>query len=256
LKTGWISSLRNDEYPMLVEQVCDIMDDHDLEDQEVANALSRVKSHLEALQLVKVRCRKHALTPVLHELKHKRSQSLMSLRGHVKAYRRSPVAGESEAANVLWLWLDKHGMRLVHAGYNPQTRRINELLQEAEDDVAISNAVATLSLQPLLDSLRELNGAFNTKFIERNDEKSQHVAVDCRAIRKASLEDVRLLLNVLGTKMALEGESVYGAPFEAMKELLDFYRTSLAIRRGRNAAEEEKKESESDVDVPAESETL
>ena len=46
LKTGWISSLRNDEYPMLVEQVCDIMDDHDLEDQEVANALSRVKSHL------------------------------------------------------------------------------------------------------------------------------------------------------------------------------------------------------------------
>ena len=78
----------------------------------------------------------------------------------------------------------------------------------------------------------------------------------CRAIRKASLEDVRLLLNVLGTKMALEGESVYGAPFEAMKELLDFYRTSLAIRRGRNAAEEEKKESESDVDVPAESETL
>jgi len=108
----------------------------------------------------------------------------------------------------------------------------------------------------VVDSLRELNGAFNTKFIERNDEKSQHVAVDCRAIRKASLEDVRLLLNVLGTKMALEGESVYGAPFEAMKELLDFYRTSLAIRRGRNAAEEEKKESESDVDVPAESETL
>ena len=84
----------------------------------------------------------------------------MSLRGHVKAYLRSTVAGENEAAKVLSLWLDKHGMRLLNAGYNPQTRRINELLQEAETDEAVLNAVTVLSLQPLLDSLRDLNNAF------------------------------------------------------------------------------------------------
>ena len=257
IRTGWVSSLRNDEYPMLVNQLCDIMDVYDLEDQQVVNALARVKSHLEPLQLVKVRSRSHALTPVLRELQHKRSQSLMSLRGHVKAYLRSTVAGENEAAKVLSLWLDKHGMRLLNAGYNPQTRRINELLQEAETDEAVLNAVTVLSLQPLLDSLRDLNDAFNAKFMKRNADKSQRVSVDCRAIRNASLEDVRLLLSVLETKVALEG-GVYILPFEAIKELFDFYQTSLAIRKGRSAADEEEKgkEKESDVDSPAESQTL
>lgn len=255
LKTGWISSLRNDEYPMLVEQVCDIMDDHDLEDQEVANALSRVKSHLEALQSVKSESRRYKLTSALRDLADERRRALRSLRGQVKALTNSSVVEEREAAKVLMFLLDKKGVKLIYNGYMAQTRRVNELLADLEADAAIGEVLELLSLNPLLDSLRDLNNRFSAMFIERNHEAMMAGKVNYREIRNVSTKDVKLLLSVLESHAALDTEGVYTEAVGDVKKLLDYYSMSLAIRKGRNAAEE-KKESESDVDVSTESETL
>ncbi|MFY9597660.1 MAG: DUF6261 family protein [Dysgonamonadaceae bacterium] len=245
IRCSWMSLLRNDEYPMLVEQICTVMDRIDkdaLQDPYVENLAAKVKSHLRSLEKIKVRTSKHPLTAVLKDMAWQRRQTLLSLRGQVKALLRSPIDEQKEAAGILMSWLGKHGKRLIYNGYMAQTRRVDELLNEADSDTAILEAIATLSLLPLMEALRKINTSFHTTFLKRNAERAQAEEVDCRAIRKAANADLKLLLCALALKTATDKTGIYTAPAAAIKELLVYYRKRLAFRKGMRATTDRKKE--------------
>ena len=244
IRCSWTSLLRNDEYPMLVEQICVVMDKIDKDGQQdpyVTELASKVKSHLQSLEKIKARSSKHPLTAVLKDMAWQRRQILLSLRGQVKALLRSPIKAQKEAAKVLIFWLDKHSKRLIHNGYMAQTRRVNELLHEVDADTTIQQAIAALSLQPLMDALREMNTSFHTTFLKRNEERAQAEKVDCRAIRTAANNDLKLLLCALAMKSATDETGIYTAPAAAIKELLIYYRKRLATRKGMRATTDKKK---------------
>lgn len=247
LTWGWFSLLRNDEHPVLIEQICLVMDKYVPEDENIKEAAARVKSHLEPLELVKVRLTRHALTPVLTELHVSRKQSLSSLQGQVRALTRSTVSEEKEAANVLEMWLSKHRGKLLTLGYAALSERTNEIIADAEKDEKVKTALETLSLTPILNRLKAINEEFKRTFVERKNETAQAPKVDAKAIRIAVNKDIRLLLDILTAKSRIRNENTEYEPLiNALKEFLDYYRVLVQTRKTRKATEKKLKDENSE----------
>ena len=239
-KLSRLALLKNDEHAMLIEQVCRILDDHPVDDGHVRRAAEKVKSHLDALKGIKCRSGKHALTPVLDELAEKRRRALISLKMQVKAALWSPLSEENEPARVLKFWLDKQGERPVNGSCMARTRCMDEMLKEAVCDAAVGEALTALNLMPLADYLRRTNEAFKAAFMQRNEEWAREEKPDSRTLRKAADKDVKLLMNVLVVQAAMEGESRYGELTGELGRLFAYYWNTLAVRKGRRAAEKTK----------------
>ncbi len=250
-KLSRLALLKNDEHAMLIEQVCRILDDHPVDDGHVRRAAEKVKSHLDALKGITCRSGKHALTPVLAELAEKRRRALISLKMRVKAALWSPLSEENEPARVLKFRLDKQGERPVNGSCMARTRCVDEMLQEAVCDAAVGEALAALNLMPLADYLRETNEAFKAAFMQRNEEWAREEKPDSRALRKAADKDVKLLMNVLVVQAAMEGESRYRELTGELGRLFAYYWNTLAVRKGRRAAEKTKEDTEKAGTRPA-----
>jgi hypothetical protein len=248
-KLSRLALLKNDEHAMLIEQVCRILDDHPVDDGHVTKAAEKVKSHLDALKGITCRSGKHALTPVLAELAEKRRRALISLKMRVKAALWSPLSEENEPARVLKFRLDKQGERPVNGSCMARTRCVDEMLKEAVCDAAVGEALTALNLMPLADFLRETNEAFKAAFMQRNEEWAREEKPDSRALRKAADKDVKLLMNVLVVQAAMEGESRYGELTGELGRLFAYYWNTLAVRRGRRAAEKAKKDTETRQEI-------
>ncbi len=250
-KLSRLALLKNDEHAMLIEQVCRILDDHPVDDGHVRRAAEKVKSHLDALKGIKCRSGKHALTPVLAELAEKRRRALISLKMRVKAALWSPLSEENEPARVLKFWLDKQGERPVNGSCMARTRCVDEMLKEAVCDAAVGEALTALNLMPLADYLRRTNEAFKAAFMQRNEEWARSEKPDSRAVRKAADKDVKLLMNVLVVQTAMEGESRYRELTGELGRLFAYYWNTLAVRKGRRAAEKTKEDTEKAGTRPA-----
>jgi hypothetical protein len=235
--------LRNDEHAQLIEQLCGILDDCPIDNPYVTKAAAKVKSHLPALRCVGSESRKHELTAVLDELSEKRRRTLISLDMRVKAALWSPLKEESEPAEVLRFWLDKQGKRLVNGSRIAQTRRVNEMLRDAANDVSLREALEALHLMPLVESLRETNDAFGAAFLKRNDDWARKERPNSRVIRKSVDEAVKLLMGMLVSFAELDGQSGYAEPIGELNRLLVYYRRTVAMRKGRRSAAKERAKS-------------
>ncbi len=242
-KLSWMALLRNDEHAQLIEQLCGILDDCPVDNPYVTKAAAKVKSHLPALRCVGSVSRKHELTAVLDELSEKRRRTLISLDMRVKAALWSPLQEESEPAAVLRFWLDKQGKRLVNGSRVAQTRRVNEMLQDVVDDASLREALEALHLMPLMESLRETNDAFDAAFLKRNDDWARKERPNSRVVRKSVDEAVKLLMGMLVSFAELDGQSGYMESIGELDRLLVYYRRTVAVRKGRQAAAKERAKS-------------
>ena len=239
--SGWLILLHNDEYPVLFEQICFVMDKYKLDDEHVNEAAARVKSHLEPLKQVKVRSLRHELTPAIKELHSQRKQSLMSLKGQIHSLTLSTVPEERQAADVLDIWLGKHRGQLLSLGYIPLTERINEIIADAETDANVSGALAALSLMPIVEKLKAINEEFKTLSVQRRDELSHTEKVDAKAIRKAADKDLQLMLGLIEANAQITGNEAYLPLIQALKKFLDYYRILVQSRKTRKATEKNSK---------------
>jgi hypothetical protein len=242
-KLSWMALLRNDEHAQLIEQLCGILDDCPVDNPYVTKAAEKVKSHLPALRCVGSESRKHELTAVLEELSEKRRRTLISLDMRVKAALWSPLKEESEPAAVLRFWLDKQGKRLVNGSRVAQTRRVNEMLRDAANDVSLREALEALHLMPLVESLRETNDAFGAAFLKRNDDWARKERPNSRVVRKSVDEAVKLLMGMLVSFAELDGQSGYMESIGELDRLLVYYRRTVAVRKGRRSAAKERAKS-------------
>ncbi|HOV35031.1 MAG TPA: DUF6261 family protein [Dysgonamonadaceae bacterium] len=239
--SGWLILLHNDEYPVLFEQICFVMDKYKLDDERVNEAAARVKSHLEPLKQVKVRSLRHELTPAIRELHSQRKQSLMSLKGQIHSLTLSTVPEERQAADVLDIWLGKHRGQLLSLGYIPLTEHVNEIIADAETDANVSGALAALSLMPIVEKLKAINEAFKTLSVQRRDELSQTDKVDAKAIRQAADKDLRLMLGLIEANAQITGNEAYQPLIQALKKFLDYYRILVQSRKTRRVTEKNSK---------------
>lgn len=256
LTTGWFSALRNDEHPVLIEQICLVMDKYVPEDENVKEAAARVKSHLEPLALVKVRSLKQELTPELRNLHAQRRQTLVSLHGQIRSLTRSTLPDEQQAATVLNNWLSKHGKKLPRLGYAALTERINELVSEATVDEKVTNAISALSLTALAGKMDSLNTEFKNMFNQWREDASKVKPVDSKGIRRAADKDVSLLFNVILTGVSLNGEEPYMPTILALEKFLDYYRILVQSRRTRKVTEKNSDESASDQELPLQDDSI
>jgi hypothetical protein len=256
LTSGWFSLLRNDEHPVLIEQISLVMDKYVPDDENVKEAAARVKSHLEPLKLVKVRSLKQELTPELRKLHAQRRQTLVSLRGQVRSLARSTIAEEQQAATTLSVWLSKHGNTLYRLGYAALTERINEIISDAKTKEKVTHALAALSLTALMEKLESLNETFKEVFNRGKDNASKVQPVDSKSIRRASDKDVRLLFNVIQTGVGINGEENYKPAILALKKFLDYYRFLVLSRKTRKVTEKKSEEETSNPELPLQDDSI
>lgn len=251
LTWGWFSLLRNDEHPVLIEQICLVMDKYVPEDENVKEAAARVKSHLEPLKLVKVRSLKQELTAEVRELHAQRKKTLVALRGQIRSLTKSPIPEEQQAAITLSIWLSKHG-KILSLGYAALTERINEIGIDVDTKEKVSNALTVLSLTALMEKLLSFNSSFKGAFNQGREEASKVQPVDSKAIRRAADKDVGLLFNVIQTGVGINGEEKYLPCILALNKFLDHYRFLVQNRKTRKATEKKSEEDASNVELPLE----
>jgi hypothetical protein len=124
-----------------------------------------------------------------------------------------------------------------------QTRRVNEMLRDAANDVSLREALEALHLMPLVESLRETNDAFGATFLKRNDDWARKERPNSRVIRKSVDEAVKLLMDMLASFAELDGKSGYAEPIGELDRLLVYYRRTVAVRKGRRSAAKERAKS-------------
>ncbi|HHT84909.1 MAG TPA: hypothetical protein GXZ88_03990 [Firmicutes bacterium] len=96
---------------------------------------------------------------------------------------------------------------------------------------------------PLVESLRETNDTFGATFLKRNDDWARKEKSNRRVIRKSVDEAVKLLMGMLASFAELDGQSGYAKLIGELDRLLVYYRRTVAVRKGRQAAAKERAKS-------------
>ncbi len=244
INLGWLRGLNNGEHPFMYEQLNTAIDNYPVVDECVNEAVRRVKSHLEPLKLVRMRLMRSELTPVLKELHKERRQTIVALQGQIRALTYSPVQEEKAAAEVLALWLSKYKGELLRIGKTILTKRVAEIVDDAENDVRVKEALASLSLTNIIQKLKTINEKFAEYFAQRLDRKSQAEKVRVYQIRSAADNDLRLLITILETKMEISQDKQSYLPLvSALKEILDYFRILVQSRITRAIENDSSKKS-------------
>ncbi len=228
---GWLYQLRNDEHPVMVGQICTAIDNYSVVDERVNAAAARVKAHLEPLEGVKVHVKKDELSPTLRSLHKRRRQTIVSLQMQVRGLLRSPLEDQRNAAGVLTLWLEKHQGELVKRGYVGLTKRISQVVTEAENEVNVKEALTSVGLITLIPQLKQQNEEFILYFNKLLDSRWKKSKSRCYELRKCADKDILLLINTLNSANELsENKEEYRELMAAIKEILDYYRSLSKIK--------------------------
>ncbi len=234
LNLGWTRRLKNDEHPFMVGLMCDVLDHHEIADENVAIAASRLKSHLDKLELVKIRSMKDKFTPILRKLHKERKQSIVSLQAQIRAFVISPIESQKNDGELLSLWMSKHQGKLLRLGYVSLTKRIQQIVDEAESEQNVKQALENQKLTVLIQKLMSQNEEFYENFTKRLNIKSQKKKVDVFAIRENADSDLRLLMNTLViTNYISENQNKYQVLLSRLNEILKYYKTIVKIRNSK-----------------------
>lgn len=176
----YIKRLKNQVFPVAYERICTDFSGEEFTAENVQLSFDNVKMFVNELRFLKRMQLQHPLTRVITQQKIDRHQQLLSLRGRVTYFLKSPVAAERNAAIALEIWLLNYHESFKSPTISEQTGLVNNMDTEIKHSTVLMESIAALNLNGTLDSIHELTAEMNINHKKRSDDRKA-------ALRKATL---------------------------------------------------------------------
>ena len=163
-----------------------------------------------------------------------------ALKKQVQMYTKFTFDVEKKAAgSYLWNIIRKYNVD-VNENYSEESVKLQQMLQEMEDDTTASGHITALGLTSLLAQLKTSNEAVRTLLSQRNDERMQKEKAALANARNAADEAYRELVLKLNASAVIEDntEGIEGV-ISQVNELIKYYRQYVLPKYGKGDKENE-----------------
>ncbi|MCX6233040.1 MAG: DUF6261 family protein [Bacteroidetes bacterium] len=225
-----LSTLRNSEFTIFVNQVAGITVKHNPNILHLAKPFEKLNLLLPEMAKIKAHEQGSVLSNKLHDLDYERDLLLNAIMAQVKTLSKLNLPSLKPHTTVLNNFFDKHGHDIANATYNAETKRIEDLLADYENTSDVKSAFAGLNIDILINQLKVVNKDFADLFMQRNEAEAAAEKVNTRAIR---LKTERVFIDFLNAieYCSTEYEELDYTPLcNELNDLITYYKTQLKAR--------------------------
>ena len=183
--------------------------------------------------------RKSALTNPIADADSQRDSVYRGFTLFVEAYSHSLDTDNAQAAQNIQVVIDHYG-DVRSKPYNEETAAITNFLQDINSRCA--DDITTLNAQEWIDTLSSANQSFDALMNERFDENAGQEIVNMRDARRAIDKTYTQMIDRVNASILLNGETAYADFVNKLNERIDYFKNTIAIRKGRVAAKNNKGE--------------
>jgi hypothetical protein len=189
-----------------------------------------VKSFLPELDKIEAQERKWHNAHLLNEAESNRDGFVNALIRCEHTYARVVIKGYEEASEKLTALFDKHKRDIATDSNIAETQRIYNLVEDVERTPGMLDVLATFSLIPIYNSLKENNIRFDELWQQRNSELSEIDRVDSKTIRLHCSKALHELYNGIEYQAAENDDAAWGALIRELSQMNGYYKQRLKAR--------------------------
>lgn len=192
-KTSFIGRLSNDEFPQLVLQLIEVMDEYPCDYSLIQSAFDRLRAHTSALSRVMNNYNYHPLTSEIDVLAGKRLRSFALIRGSARANSFSTQSDVREWAMIVTDWLRPYHNKWRRPLIDRQTQYTANMQQALYESETLAEALTKLGLAREFEAMVQLNRDIEEKFMIRIADVAANRR-DMQAIREGIMKDLQNML--------------------------------------------------------------
>lgn len=242
LHINFMNNLQNIQFAKLYNQICISVESELLEKGNDQEACQNVKNQVAEINQMLPDPLIHELTVVVNKKVRIRTNYLISLRKQVEGLKITYCENKISAAIVLSYWLEKQSGKLYRPSITSQSRLVENLMHEREQNTEIDAAITFLRLDGLIAAIDVINKEIDANFMQRNKELSARTKKS-KAIRKAAYNDLRLFVSSInlfvGMHKKKNEDTIYHQYSREINNLLISYNTK---QKSKNTKRKNKKE--------------
>ena len=187
----FLKRLRNVEFPVAYEKICSQFEDVEFEVVNVQLSFDSAMDYLQEVVFLKNMRLQHPLTEIISQQKNKRHQHLLSLRGRVTYFTKSPIVNERSAARILEKWLYGYREDFINPSIHGQTGIIVNMMTNINESTVLQQAVEDLNLMSTFDSLSSKTNTIKENDNARLDERKA-LLLKAKKIRDAGYKKMKI----------------------------------------------------------------
>lgn len=170
IKLYGINRLRNHHFPRAYKRIVSQLNGEEFEVDDVQVAYDILVSHSEEVAKIK-NADAHDLTEEINNLRDMRHQYILSMRGRIVYFQKSPFAAERAAAHALFKWIEKEHEFVRSVSINTQARSIDKLEIGLMENPKLNVHLTTLALTELFESIVEATSEIDMNLKVRIDDQ-------------------------------------------------------------------------------------
>lgn len=240
-------SLRVSEYPLLVKQTLEIGSKYDVDALHLKKSFKRLSDCMPAVEKIRAQESKSEHSKNLQELDEERDAILRAINNQAVNYANINIASIKTNVEILNRFLDKHGRDIATDTYNAETKRIDDMIDDYENNSTTKAAIVALNMAFLFDQLKELNTEFAKTFMLRTEEAATTEKVETLKIRTETDKALTIFFNGIEFLSTEYDNLDYIALANELNDLLMHYRILLKARNTRRIHGKEADDTE-DID--------
>ena len=213
-KTSFIGRLSNDEFPQLVLQLIEVMDEYPCDDSLIQSAFHRLRAHTSALSRVKNNYNYHQLTSEIEVLAGKRLRSFALIRASAHANSLSTQSEVRDWAKNVTDWLRPYHNKWRRPLIDRQTQYTANMQQALNESEPLAEALTKLGLTREFEAMMRINSEIEEKFMIRVTDVAANRR-DIQAIREDILKDLQNMLTLIQC-----ADQMNSAPDENLRTLI------------------------------------
>ena len=237
-------SLRVSEYPLFIKQTIEIGSKYDVDALHLKKSFNRLNDCLSAVEKIRAQESKSEHSKSLQESDEERDALLRTIINQAVNYSAINIANIKANVEILNRFLDKHGRDIATDTYNAETKRIDDLLDDYENNSIAKDAIGALNMAFLFDQLKIINTEFAKTFMLRTEEAATTEKVETIKIRTETDKALTIFFNGIEFLSTEYDNLDYTALAKELNDLLMHYRILLKARNTRRINGKETDETE------------
>ncbi len=229
--------LHNEELFQLMADFKGLAEENGVSTLNIEQLFAVFVTLFERVDIAVAAIRKNAHTKAISNVDSLRDDLAYGFTMLVKAYLYRVDEAMIAAAERLLIIINTYG-DFRRKPYNEETAIIYNFLQDIEARCAAD--VALLGAQGWIDDLRKYNREFEQLMSVRFDDKAAEEYINMREARREIEANYKEIIERIDALMIVNGEAPYAEFIKKWNIRVEYYKTTLAQRAGRNKAAKEK----------------
>ena len=150
-------------------------------------------------------------------------------RGSVSNARKSPIAGQAQAAEVLFEVVERYDIN-TSGEYEQQTMRTDQMCTDLLTNY--QSQLATLGLTAWVEALQAKNQEFNAAMTARTNAQAGYVRSELTQLRQMLITAYRNFVKMLNAVLLYEGDTAYADTVDQMNAEVRHYKQIISRKRG------------------------